>query len=66
MPAGYLTILQFAKAHQRSQNTVRRWCQRGHLPGAHKVGYTWLIPDTATPPVLPQGRPLAATPKETK
>ena len=38
--------------------TVRRWCQRGLLPGAEKSGVeprtTWLIPESAlegfTPP----------------
>ena len=65
MPADYLTILKFAERYRRSQYTVRRWCQRGQLPGAYKLGHLWLIPLTATPPRLATGA-AAHKPKEAK
>lgn len=37
-------------AHGVDPATVRRWCKRGAVAGAVKVGNTWLLPADAAPP----------------
>lgn len=46
---GYVTVATFARRIGRSSRTVRRWCERGIIPGAWNVGaYTsWMIPSDA-------------------
>ena len=40
----YTTIEEYAKSVGKSVVTVRQKCERGTLPGAQKIGHTWLIP----------------------
>ena len=65
MPTDDLTVTEFAAAAGLSRHTVKRWCQKGQLPGAYKKGHLWLIPPTAAPPQLPTGGAAHGKRKET-
>lgn len=41
---GYLSVEQYARLQGIHPRTVQRRCQAGRIPGAHKLGNNWLIP----------------------
>jgi hypothetical protein len=44
-----LSTREFAETRVAQDGTVRKWCARGELPGAHKNGADdWQIPANAT------------------
>lgn len=47
----YVTVQAFAKRHGVAPVTARLWCVEGRIPGAHKVGRDWIIPESATKPL---------------
>jgi excisionase family DNA binding protein len=53
----YLSVTEYARAWNVPRPTVKRWCARGQLAGAFKVGRQYAIPAGAPLPVLPRGRP---------
>lgn len=40
---------EYAERHGLSQVRVRKLCELGRIPGAQKVGKTWIIPEGALP-----------------
>lgn len=46
-----LTTEDIAKRYGVTPKTARRWCRKGYLPGAERVGTgqraTWVIPESA-------------------
>lgn len=42
----------FAEKYNVSEDTVRRWCREGKIPGAEQdgKGKPWRIPEDAVPP----------------
>jgi len=40
---------EYAQLHGLSQVRVRQLCEAGRIPGAQKVGKTWIIPEDALP-----------------
>lgn len=55
-----ITITTAHEATGIPRMTIKRWCQRGQIAGAVKVGI-WLLPDDWTPPQLKRGRKPADT-----
>jgi excisionase family DNA binding protein len=41
---GYITVADAAKLSGKGIKMIARLCQSGRLPGAEKIGNTWLIP----------------------
>jgi len=62
-----LSTLDVARKYGVSLTTVRKWCERGLLPGAELVGIrlraTWVIPESALVGFEPPkpGRPKKTT-----
>jgi hypothetical protein len=50
---GYITVAEATKLSGKGIKMIARLCQTGKLPGAEKIGNTWLIPrasvETYTP-----------------
>jgi predicted site-specific integrase-resolvase len=42
-----LNATQAAKIYGVSKMTMSEWCDRGYVPGAQKVGRTWVIPESS-------------------
>jgi predicted site-specific integrase-resolvase len=42
-----LNATQAAKIYGVSKMTMAEWCDRGYVPGAQKVGRTWVIPESS-------------------
>lgn len=40
---------EYGEMHGLSQVRVRKLCEAGRIPGAEKVGNTWIIPADALP-----------------
>ena len=51
-PREVLGVPAFAEKFGVSEDTVRRWCREGKIPGAEQdgKGRPWRIPDDAVPP----------------
>ena len=49
--AGIMTVKEAAKRWDVSERRIGFLCQEGRIPGAHKEGRRWLIPDDAEKPV---------------
>lgn len=47
----YITTSDFAKRHDKSVEIVKVFCRNNRIPGAKKVGRSWLIPEDAEYPV---------------
>lgn len=47
----YISVSQFAAAHNIAERTVRHWCATGKISGAFLTGKTWNIPSDATTPL---------------
>lgn len=45
-----ITVKEYAEKVGKAQESIRKKCQRGTLPGATKVGRDWLIPADAPYP----------------
>lgn len=46
----YLSISQVAEKWGIKQRRIRRLCEEGRIPGAHKMGAYWSIPANAEKP----------------
>lgn len=46
----YLSVSQTAEKWGIKQRRIRTLCAEGRIPGAHKVGAYWLIPECAEKP----------------
>lgn len=42
-----LNATEAGKAVGVSKTTMADWCERGFVPGAQKVGRTWVIPESS-------------------
>ena len=47
----YLSIKQLSEKWGISKRRIQTLCSTGRIPGAKKVGYSWIIPDNAEKPV---------------
>jgi len=54
-----LTVTDIAERYDVATSTVRRWCQRGLMPGAKRISRMWLVPVDALENFErpPMGRP---------
>ena len=43
----YLSIKQLSEKWGISKRRIQTLCSTGRIPGAKKVGYSWIIPDDA-------------------
>ena len=46
----YLSISQVAEKWGIKQRRIRRLCEEGRIPGAHKMGAYWSVPADAEKP----------------
>jgi excisionase family DNA binding protein len=60
---GYITVTEAAKLSGKGIKMIARLCQTGKLPGAEKIGNTWLIPRASVESYTP-GRRGPRTKKE--
>ncbi|MCB8946157.1 MAG: helix-turn-helix domain-containing protein [Ardenticatenaceae bacterium] len=44
-----LNATQAAEVYGVSKMTMAEWCARGYVPGAQKVGKSWIIPESSLP-----------------
>lgn len=47
----YLSIKQLSEKWGISKRRIQTLCSTGRIPGAKKVGYSWIIPGDAEKPV---------------
>ena len=47
----YLSIKQLSEKWAISKRRIQTLCSTDWIPGAKKVGYSWIIPDNAEKPV---------------
>ena len=47
----YLSIKQLSEKWGISKRRIQTLCSTGRIPGAKKVGYSWIIPDDSEKPV---------------
>ena len=59
----YVTTPEAAKLIGKTADMIAKLCQSGRLPGAEKIGNTWLIPRTSVKSYAP-GRRGPRTKKE--
>ena len=59
----YVTAIQASEIIGKSINLIAKLCQSGRLPGAEKIGNTWLIPRASVESYAP-GRRGPRTNKE--
>ena len=50
----YISTKEFAARHNRSSDMIKILCREGRIPGAKKVGNSWLIPGNAEYPIAPE------------
>jgi hypothetical protein len=60
---GYVTAIQASEIIGKGINLIAKLCQVGRLPGAEKIGNTWLIPRASVESYAP-GRRGPRTNKE--
>jgi hypothetical protein len=60
---GYITVAEATKLSGKGIKMIARLCQTGKLPGAEKIGNTWLIPRASVDSYAP-GRRGPRTKKE--
>jgi excisionase family DNA binding protein len=60
---GYITVAEASKLSGKGIKMIARLCQTGKLPGAEKIGNTWLIPRASVESYAP-GRRGPRTNKE--
>ena len=53
---GYISTQEFAERNNKSVEIVKVYCRNNRIPGAVKMGGTWLIPKNAEYPVEEQNR----------
>lgn len=46
-----ISIAEFAEKHNRSAEMIKVFCRNGRIPGAKKIGKTWMVPENAEYPV---------------
>lgn len=51
-----MTMSEACKRFNVERQVVSYWCRNGKIPGAHKEGRNWLLPDDAQYPKNMQGR----------
>lgn len=47
---GYISVIEFAGKHNKSERTIRNYCTTGKIKGAFLTGKTWNIPEDAALP----------------
>ena len=50
----YISTKEFAARYNRSSDMIKILCREGRIPGAKKVGHSWLIPENAEYPIAPE------------
>ena len=50
----YLSVADFAKRHDKSQEIIKVYCRKGRIFGAKKIGTRWMIPEDAEYPIEPE------------
>ena len=50
----YISTKEFAARYNRSSDMIKILCREGRIPGAKKVGNSWLIPENAEYPIAPE------------
>lgn len=50
----YISVPEFAKKYNKSEEIIKVFCRNGRIPGAIKVSRNWLIPVDAEYPVSPE------------
>jgi excisionase family DNA binding protein len=63
LQGNYLTTTEAAKLIRKTSDLIAKLCQSGRLPGAEKIGNTWLIPRASVESYTP-GRRGPRTKKE--
>jgi hypothetical protein len=53
---GYITVAEATKLSGKGIKMIARVCQTGKLPGAEKIGNTWLIPRVSVESYAPGKR----------
>ena len=53
---GYITVTEAAVLSGKGIKMIARLCQSGRLPGAEKIGNTWLIPRASVESYTPGKR----------
>jgi excisionase family DNA binding protein len=53
---GYITVTEAAGLSGKGIKMIARLCQTGKLPGAEKIGNTWLIPRASVESYTPGKR----------
>ncbi|MDR1515306.1 MAG: helix-turn-helix domain-containing protein [Synergistaceae bacterium] len=53
---GYITVAEATKLSGKGIKMIARLCQTGKLPGAEKIGNTWLIPRASVESYTPGKR----------
>lgn len=63
----FLSAVEFGEKCNKSAEVVKVFCRMGRIPGAVKVGNSWLVPANAEYPVEPiRQRPSGRRPKNAK
>jgi hypothetical protein len=61
MEKRYMTVSEFAEKHGVPYQSAVRWARKNQIPGVQVTQFgkfkVYMIPEDATPPVLPTGRP---------
>ena len=52
--AAFISTKEFAARYNRSSDMIKILCREGRIPGAKKVGNSWLIPENAEYPIAPE------------
>lgn len=55
----YLSVKEWAAAHNVSERTARNYCAQGKIEGAYLTGKTWNIPSDAQPPQRRKETPVS-------
>lgn len=50
----YITVEEFAKKHNKSNEMVKVYLRQNRIAGAQKLGKSWIIPEDAQYPVSPE------------
>jgi hypothetical protein len=61
MEKRYMTVSEFAEKHGVPYQSAVRWARKNQIPGVQVTQFgkfkVYMIPEDATPPALPTGRP---------
>ena len=49
----YLSVEEYAKKNNKSEEMIKVYLRKDRIPGAQKIGKSWIIPENAEYPVTP-------------